>query len=573
VSALSPNDVTQRPLTATSNSKGQKKEASVFQPEKALVEMMVVFLIFLGSLAYLCLFRSTVTMDPDEGIILQGAERILHGEVLYRDFFSYFTPGSYYLYALLFKIFGSSMLVARTTLAVYGGLFSVFTFLMARRVCSRGFALFAAYLVTMTCLPCRFLALHNWDSTLWACVALYCGIWFLESRGPGWIFGTGTFASLTFLFEQSKGGGLVLGMGLGFAILVMLDRSRVQVGRKHWAILAAGFSWPFVLTISYFAVQHALSTMVSDWFWPLRHYSGVNSVPYGFQSWDGIMKGPLGPGALFGEIIAILAMSPSLIMPALPIIAIMLGVYWIIEAKGRRLGPGKAAYYVFTCSTLAGLLLSVVIARADALHFVYLIPLLYLVLAWIMEGKDIRGGRESSFWSLVNIAIFLAFTATGMAFLTTSHGAQVALETRRGTLRVQREDSVVKFTQANTPAGSSIFVYPYLPLYYFLTATFCPTRFEYLQPGMHTHAQEEEAIREISADRTPVVLWELGFSEKISNSWPNTPLRYVFDAPVADYLTSEYHSCRVLNSAAGWRFLYMVRKDLKCPDSPKKPSS
>jgi hypothetical protein len=43
-------------------------------------------------------------MDPDEGIILQGAERILRGQVPYRDFFSFFTPGSYYLLALLFKI-------------------------------------------------------------------------------------------------------------------------------------------------------------------------------------------------------------------------------------------------------------------------------------------------------------------------------------------------------------------------------------------------------------------------------------------------------------------------------------
>ena len=495
-------------------------------PEKVPLERWIALGVFATAMLYLGLFRRFTSMDPDEGIILQGAQRILAGQVLYRDFFSYFTPGSYYFLALIFKIFGSSVVVARTTLVIYGGLFSVFTYFMSRRVCSRGFALLSAYLVTLTCLPWRFLELHNWDSTLWMCAAIYCGIRFLESRGLGWIFAVGSFVSFTFLCEQSKGGGLALGIGLGFAIVLKLDQARGQLSRKQCAALATGFLWPFVFTFSFFAAQHALSTMISDWFWPFWHYSGVNRVPYGFQRWSGILsQGTLHAGARFGQVAAILAMSPSLLLPALPIVGIMLGAYWTIEGKRLRLPPGKVAYYIFTCSTIAGLFLSVVITRADALHFVYLIPLLYVVLAWIMDGRDIRGKRESSFWSLVNIVIFLVFTATGVAFLTASQSADITLRTRRGTVRVAKQDSVVSFTRANVPAGSKILVYPYLPLYYFLTATFSPTRFDYLQPGMHTRTQEEEAIREISANRTPVVLWEFGFSEKIPNSWPNTPPR------------------------------------------------
>jgi 4-amino-4-deoxy-L-arabinose transferase-like glycosyltransferase len=544
---------------------------SFLLPEKGPLERWIAFGVFAVSLLYLSFFRRYTSMDPDEGIILQGAQRILQGQVLYRDFFSYFTPGSYYFLALIFKFFGSSLVVARTALAVYGGLFSVFTYLMARRVCSRGFALFSSYLVTLTCLPWRFLEIHNWDSTLWACAAVYCGIRFLESRGAGWILAVGSFASLTFLFEQSKGAGLALGTGLGFAIILKLNPAPGHLARRHWVTLAVGFLWPFVLTLSFFAAQHALSIMISDWFWPFWHYSGVNRVPYGFQRWAGILsQGDLRPGAWFGKVVAILAMGSSLLLPALPIVGMMLGVYWILKAKSLRLEPVKAAYYIFTCSAIAGLFLSVVIARADALHFVYLIPLLYLVLAWIMDGRDLLGNRESSFWSLVNIVIFLAFTTTGAAFLSANHRADITLKTRRGTLRVARQDSVVNFTQANVPAGSKILVYPYLPLYYYLTATFSPARFDYLQPGMHTRAQEEEAIREISANRTPVVLWEFGFSEKIPNSWPNTPLRYMLDAPIADYITSEYHSCRVLTSAAGWRFLYMVRNGLQCPSASAK---
>src|SRR5262249_31781162 len=145
-----------------------------------------------------------------------GAERILHGQVLYRDFFSFFTPGSYYLLALLFRIFGDSFLVARTALAVFGAVFSAFTYVMARRVCSREAALFMAGVITAATLPYRFLVLHNWDSTLWTCLALYCALKLIEGGSWKWAFAAGSFASLTFLFEQSKGTGLILGLGLGF---------------------------------------------------------------------------------------------------------------------------------------------------------------------------------------------------------------------------------------------------------------------------------------------------------------------------------------------------------------------
>src|SRR6184192_4776565 len=88
-------------------------------PEHFSRDRQIALFIFLSSLGYLLLFRRYTTMEPDEGIVLQGAQRILRGEVLYRDFFSFFTPGSYYFLALIFKIFGSSIIVARTTLVMF----------------------------------------------------------------------------------------------------------------------------------------------------------------------------------------------------------------------------------------------------------------------------------------------------------------------------------------------------------------------------------------------------------------------------------------------------------------------
>ena len=544
---------------------------SLLLPEKLPLERWIAFGVFTISLFYLCLFRRYTSLDPDEGIILQGAQRIVQGQVLYRDFFSYFTPGSYYLLALLFKVFGSSMLVARTALAVYGAFFSVFTYLLARRVCSRWVALAAAYLVTWTCLPWRFMILHNWDSTLWACATVYCAVWLLQAPRWGWALATGSFASLTVLFEQSKGAGLVLGLGLGLILLVLFARSTLRLIQGQWVTLGIGLAWPFALTLVYFAAHHGLPAMLADWFWPLQNYSKVNSVPYGYMNWSDQSRERLfGSGPWLVRAIASFTVSPGFLLPVLPIIAIVLLIYWLLKVKREKLAVDRAAYYILVCSSILGLLFSVLISRADILHFAYLTPLLYLVLAWVMDGADVRGQLIRFTRPLVSLGILITFTALGMAFLVRTRNAKSVIETRRGLILGRSSDPILEYVQAHVPAGARILVYPYLPLYYYLTATSSPVPYEYLQPGMHTPEQEQEVIRDVSQDRTAVVLLEPAFNDKIPTSWPNTPLRALTRDRVADYILANYRPCRVLVSASDWdwRFVFMVRKDLVCPDTP-----
>ena len=132
--------------------------------------------------------------------------------------------------------------------------------------------------------------------------------------------------------------------------------------------------------------------------------------------------------------------------------------------------------------------------------------------------------------------------------------------------RYRQSDTVVEYVQAHVAAGEKILVYPYLPLYYYLTDTANPTRYEYFQPGMHTPQQAQEMLAEIStAARVPVVLFEASFWEKIPTSWPGTPLSAIVRDPIADYIQHEYRTCKILNSPAEWKFLFMVRKDLACP--------
>lgn len=538
--------------------------------EKLQAERWIAVGIFVAACAYLCLFVRYASLDPDEGIILQGAQRILDGQVLYRDFFSFYTPGAYYFLAAIFRIFGDSFLVARATLVVYGGIFAVFSYCMARQTCSRNNSLLIAYLAIITCLPWRFMILHNWDSTIWLCVSIYCAVQFVRTPSRLSAFGMGSLVCVTFMFEQSKGAGLVLGLALGFALLSWIQRTAPWCKEPYVIAFAAGFLLPLGLTLAYFGEHHSLSALWHDWLWPLHHYSTVNKVPYGYSDWsDQARRTLFASGNRIETLIVLVAVSPCFILPVLPILGLLLLVHWIVLAKRGQLSPERTAHYVLVSSSIAGSLLSVIIVRANIIHFVYLTPLLYLALAWIIDGTDINANIVHSVRPVLAMGIFVVFTATGMALLISNRDAKSVVQTRRGAIRTAERDEMFSYLQGHVAAGEKIFVYPYFPLGYYLTATFNPTRYEYLQPGMHTRQQDLDAMKALEADHTAVILFEPSFYDKISTSWPNTPLSSLASDPVADYILSRYHPCADLVSGAGSRFLFMLRNGAVCPIDPQ----
>ncbi len=539
------------------------REQSICIPEQYSSDRAIASFLFLISFFYLFLFRRYTTMDPDEGIILQGAQRILSGEVLYRDFFSFFTPGSYYFLALIFRIFGSSIVVARTTLLIVGSVLSSITYLLSRRVCSRRIALLTAAMVTVATLPYRFLVLHNWDSTLCACLAVYCAVRLIETSGRTWAFSAGSFIALTFLFEQSKGTGL--GLGLCAGLLAVHSLGGRSLTRACIFYLAIGLAWPFILPLAYFSAQHSLSLMLADWLWPLRHYSLANHVPYGYQNWSDETRQTLfGSGSWVVRVITVVALSPCFLIPLLPILAVGMLAYWLVRMVRRQAPQWEANYYVLTIAAISGLLLSVVIGRADIIHFVYLFPLFALALAWLIDGRDIPGQVYRKLRSGITAYIVIAFSLFGMALLIRTIGAH-HVTTRRGEITVPGKDTVVDYVQAHVSPGEHIVVYPYLPLYYFLTATYSPTHYDYFQPGMHTAQQADEILSQLSSKRVRVILFEAGFTEKIPRSWPGTPLTAITHDAVADFILREYRSCKTLQSPSEWRFFFMVRNDFPCP--------
>ena len=534
-------------------------------PEQDSSEWSIAIFIFLLGCCYLWLFRRFTMMDPDEGIILQGAQRILSGQVLYRDFFSFLTPGSFYQTAIVLRAFGDSIVVARTELVFTGAVASSITYLLARRVCSRAVAVSTAILVIAATLPYRFVVLHNWDSTLWACLAIYAGLRWFETGRASWAFLTGLGGSVTFVFEQSKGAGVLLGVAICLGAVWLFQGPSKVVSTAGVVAFVSGIVIPIGSTFGFFALQHAAGSMVADLAWPFRHYSAANRVFYGYQNWnDGTRKMLFGSGSLLVRFITLWAVSPCFLVPALPLIGVGLLFVWLARLGWRKAPIQAAIYYVFLNSIILGLLISIIVVRADIVHFMYVFPILVLPIAWFLQGTDVSIHLLKPIKPLLVNLTAIAFLLFCASVLWRVIRPPARIDTRRGTITAAAGDEVIQFVQSEIASDQKVLVYPYLPLYNYLTRTSSPAAYDYFQPGMSTAEQASEIIQSLRENPTAPVLFEYGFAGKIPSSWPATPVTAIANDRIADFLATAYRPCRVLRSASGARFLFMRSRIMPC---------
>lgn len=91
-------------------------------------------------------WMDTTVGNYDEGLVLFGADRVLRGDIPYRDFWTLYGPGSFYVLAGLFRVFGEQVLVERGFDIVSKTTIIVLSFLIVRSFGNRATAFVAAAL-------------------------------------------------------------------------------------------------------------------------------------------------------------------------------------------------------------------------------------------------------------------------------------------------------------------------------------------------------------------------------------------------------------------------------------------
>lgn len=144
-------------------------------------------------------------VDGDLGYRAAQTERIMHGQLLYRDFWAPYPPLPYYVNVALFRLFGVALSSFRIGLALVGAATTFLAYVVTRRVASRTAALVACAL----CVSWSVLDL-NVNYSTWYCVPLALGAaWAALVGGQTgrrwpWLV-AGAFAGLTLSFKITYG--------------------------------------------------------------------------------------------------------------------------------------------------------------------------------------------------------------------------------------------------------------------------------------------------------------------------------------------------------------------------------
>jgi hypothetical protein len=144
----------------------------------------------------------------DEGLVLQAASRIVHGELPYRDFYANYGPGQYYLDGALDYVFGPSLLTWRIVRVALDAVVAVLAYALVRREGSEPLAVLA-WVAVLAAMAHPTLPHPNA-----AALALAFGTILLARRSP---VAAGVLAGVAFAFRFDLGAAAAVGAALAAA--------------------------------------------------------------------------------------------------------------------------------------------------------------------------------------------------------------------------------------------------------------------------------------------------------------------------------------------------------------------
>jgi hypothetical protein len=510
----------------------------------------------------------------DEGYFLDLADRVRMGALPYRDFSTYYTPGIFYLFAAVLKVFGTSLLPIRYLMALLRAAAAVLMFALGRRVMPWPWALVPVGIV---------LALDHWPiepepHPSWP--ALVAGLATLEvvarhvdSGKLRWLALAGALAGVSFAFKQNVGAFTALGVAAYVVLRPRASRGRVLRGVQVLCALAltsavSAFLWPgmdirlalavwlpvlaavAMVSRSAFVSADRAGTMLHKgiaasagfalvtvaWLLPLTLALGIGEIPLRLFLGD---VDPRGLAIAFDEL------SLDRLHLYLPALAAWAGLLALLATKAR----GVTTWFVL----FGALALLAMDPRADSAHALVAAPPILVAGAWALSRVRPRVLAVA----LLSVPVLAvapqvawraellrqeAYTPIG---LTRADGILVPVTTAVDTR------GVVEFVQANTPPGAPLFVYPAAPLLNFLAERPNPTRFAHFFPGTLTAHDFDTTIAELEQARPRYVIWD----HRGVIVWGTDPA----NRPLSDYVWTCYREV-----AAFGFYLVLERRTDSC---------
>lgn len=213
---------------------------------------VVAVAFFSAAYLYLNLFTLRGTpylLSGDQVYFWTGAQQILHGQIPYRDFFQYTTPGADLVFAAFFRTFGASIWVTNLVVLVLGVATACVGFGLARKLMRVEMAAICTALFLVLIYGKALNATHHWFAALSILIAIGVCMEDLDTRA---IALSGALLGVAAFFNQAHGAAALSGFATFLVCRsVRAGKAPIYVA-KMLALLVFTFSLALISFLGYY---------------------------------------------------------------------------------------------------------------------------------------------------------------------------------------------------------------------------------------------------------------------------------------------------------------------------------
>lgn len=476
-----------------------------------------------------------IGINGDGLVYLGDAQRMWHGEVMYRDFFQFTTPGTAMVYLSLFKIFGLRSWIPNFALLVVGVALAGLGVVIAKKVVRPGLVLLPST-IFLVCVYRNLLdGTHHWYSLLAATAAI---IVLVDCRTHARIAAAGFFCGLAFCFTQTRG----LAMVVGLAVFLWWEsQHKGETGRKLFKSqvwLLAGFLATTVGINSYFVWKAGLRRFLWCTVVFGLKYHPQQMDENSFHALSNDLPRLAWQSSVFFRLAGWLLI--DVIVPIVPILFFV--HYWRVSKIKPRENWERPMLLAIACFAMV---LSVAPAPASIRTASCTLPGIVL-LVWFLDSP------RKVYRTIVAVASAGIFALLPHAVARVQSVRREIFTTRRGQLAVADPDSQEQYSWVLQHTRASDYLYemgsPYLYFYLDLSN---PTSLPLLTNcGYTPQEQVGEAIRGLEQHRVRYVMWSPEWAEARAD-WESPADNHL--APLRNFMREHYRRVTAFqNSEEVW---------------------
>jgi hypothetical protein len=491
----------------------------------------------------------------DEGIIVYGATRVMHGEIPYRDFWTQYSPGQLYVLAGLFRVFGVQIAVERWWDVAVRAVLAFVMFLLAGQLTSRSAAFVTWLIGALWVTYYGFFGYPIFVGLLFSLFSIYALLRAMASNAAAgspagldrrWLVAGGLSLGVAALFRHDMAiycAAAQMAIGLPFTFLHCAPAGQPIVGR---AVAAVRVLLPFMIgalvlvapALIFFAASASPAELIQQLFiFPLTEFPKVRDLPYPKLDWS---------------VDNIQFYAPFLVYP-LAVASAVLRARSDADARTQAWGVVMVALFgVFGFNQAR--------VRSDTIHTVHFFLCAVVLLPVLLRGFPAAMRTPSVIVASVGAVLSIAAIVNPIAsYIGVIESRPAAERDQRMTLPIglpgrsfPQQTMAVATLQSLTAPDERIYVglsrhdrvFANDAMFYFLAQRPSATRYHELHPGLtNTLPVQQEMVADLERHRVRYLVLTNMFE---GANEPNDSARSTGVTLLDEYIAAHYRTANVI---------------------------